>query len=328
MRIFAFWLTLVPLPSEGALSRNADHPVIVRSIINPPHPSNSHPTSQHVPVSGPRRLLQHTSHANSTNAAKSSRQTIATFGAPKKVSALTPEQEEAFLKGYTMQFVGLANNGIEPKDTMDNRANHCMIAPGARSSAGSGGGGIALEWGPCPHFVQKDKFGVPTGDAKKPTPTQLFQFTVDGKIRHVGSGRCLRRVQCGADPGPMGPKRPYVYDLGFCDEKAVVKVQVWEARANQAAKTMPLGNALNGVSGTCIACGPFLMQQVCKGKCDEVEVTTGWTKSPAAYTIKKESRDIGYLRFGPFNDGLCDSYVKDEDALGSWWYFHKYDIPK
>jgi hypothetical protein len=334
MRFHAFWLSVVPLFNEGALSRNTEHPVVVHHVLNPPHPDQYQHKAQHVDGSGPRRLLQHERRANSTSvgaaASKtSSRRTIATFGAPKKVSALTPEQEEAYTKGYTMQFAGLASNGIEPKDTMDEKANHCMIAGGAsETGGGSGGGGIALTWGPCPHFVQKNKFGVPTGDAKKPDPNQLFQFTIDGKVRHVATGRCLRRVVCGVDPGPLGPERPYVYDLGFCDEKGVTKIQIWESRANQAALIMPLGNALNAVEGTCIACGPFMMQQVCKGPCDTVEVTSGWTKMPSAYNIKKESQDRSYLRFGPYEDGLCNSFVKDQEAMASWWYFHKYDIPK
>lgn len=333
MRMLAFWFRVVPLLrlSEGVLSRNAEHPVIVHQVLNPQHPATYPKKSQHVDVGNPRRLLQHVSNKSSSNAASASnaasgtsRQQIATFGAPKKVSALSPEQEEAYQKGYVLQFVGLANNGVEPRDTMDMNANHCMKAGGVDDT----GGGLALEWGACPHFVQKDKYGVPTGDAKKPEANQMFQFTIDGKVRHVGTGRCLRRVLCGADPGPMGPKRPYVYDLGYCDEKSVIKVQIWESRANQAALQQPLGNALNAVEGTCLACGPFMMKQVCKGPCDQIEVSTGWTKQPSAYTLKKESQDRSYLRFGPFDDGLCKSFVKDEDALASWWYFHKYDIPK
>jgi hypothetical protein len=324
MHIFAFWLRVVPLLrlSEGVLSRNAEHPVIV-------HPVTSPHKSPNVDGNNPRRLLQHATRANTSfsNAASgSSRKTIATFDAPKKVSVLNPEQEEAYLKGYVLQFVGLANNGVEPRDTMDMHANRCL-STGNESEAGEGGG-TALVWGHCPHFVQKDKYGVPTGEAKKPTKNQLFQFTIDGKIRNVATGKCFRRVECGADTGPMGPKRPHVYDMGFCDEKSVVRVQIWESRANQAALTQPLGNALNAVQGTCLACGPFLMQQVCKGPCDTIEVTTGWTKLPSAYTIKKESQERSYLRFGPFTDGLCKSYVTDQAAMASWWYFHKYDIPK
>jgi len=320
MRAFAFWLSVFPLFSAGSRSKSSN--VTVTRVLNPVHP-HAIPSKVH------RRLLQHTRRANATSVAAADASTLATFGKPKKVSALSPAQEEAYLKGYVLQFVGLSTNGIEPRDNMDFHANRCMVSGKPDDTgSGKGGGGIGLKFDQCPHFVQKDKYGVPTGDAKKPTPDQMFQFMMDGRVRHVQTGKCLRRVKCGTDPGPLGPKRPMVYDLGMCDEKSTIKVQVWTARANLAAKTQGIGNALNGVEGPCLACGPFMMQQVCKGPCDMVEVTTGWTKLPAAYLIKKEKTEVDMLRFGPFEDGLCKSYVKDDEAMASWWYFHKYDIPK
>jgi len=346
MRFYAFWLSVIPLFHEGASSRNPsrsftidhnDHPVVVRPVDIPPSPKPP-PPSKSRPKLTPgeyshRRLLQNRGNATSASvkasASKtssrrtSSYRTIASIGKPKQVSALSPEQEEAYKKGYTLQFVGIDSNGVEPRDQMALEANQCMI-PGNASE----GGGIGLTWGTCPHFAEKNKYGVPTGKAKEPKIEQLWQFTIDGKVRHVQLGKCIRRVKCGESGGPFAPPRPYVYDLGFCDEKGAIKVTLWEARANMAAKTLPIGNALNGVQGTCLACGPFLMQQICKGPCDTVEVTTGWTKMPTSYTVKKESQEKDYLRFGPFKDGLCKSYVKDEDAIPSWWYFHKYDIPK
>lgn len=330
MRVYAFWLSLLSLFNERALSRNTGHPVIVHQVLNAAHPQKSQPKLQRANVGGPKRLLQHERRANSTSVRVAASRHKNGAGKKKvKVSVLNPDQEEAYLKGYTMQFVGLANNGIEPRDSMDVKANRCMVAGEPSESGGAtGGGGIGLTWEGCPHFVQKDQYGVPTGDAKEPTKNQLYQFTLDGKVRHVGTGKCLRRTKCGIDPGPMGPPLPYAYDLGFCDEKGTVRVQIWKSRARRADLTMPVGNALNAVEGTCKTCGPFKMMQVCKGPCDMVEVTTGWTKQPSAYTVKKEALEKGYLTFGPFKDGLCKSYVKDEEGLASWWYFHKYDIPK
>jgi hypothetical protein len=262
------------------------------------------------------------------------RKKIATLK-PEKVSALTGDQEDAYLHGYTLQFVGLARNGVEPRDFMAQHGNRCLIPTGLDEvGSATTPPGLGISFGECPHFTKKDKFGVPVGEAQKPDVKMLFQFMIDGRVRHVQSGKCLRRALCGPSPGPTGGEdRPYIYDLGLCDENAVVKVQIWGARANRADQTMPIGNPLNGVEGPCRACGPFLMQQYCRGPCDEAEVINGWTKLPSAYLPNggkpNANAAVHYLRFGPSPDGgLCKSAVKDDENIQPWWYFHKYDLPK
>lgn len=263
-------------------------------------------------LAGPRHLLQRAATANLAKAK------------PVKKSALSKAQEEAFVKGYVLQFVGLANNGIEPRDPMDDKTkSRCLKAIGQDDIEG----GHGLSFGKCPHFVQKNKFGVPTGDDSEPKPDMLFQFTYEGRIRNVQTGKCIRRMKCGPDPGPLMPNRPYIYDLGFCDEQSVAVFDTWGARANRADQFQPIGNPLNAVEGPCEACGPFKLCQHCKGSCDSPVVTTGWTKMPSAFLIPdKGTQKSVWLHPGPFVDGLCGSYLKDDEDTESWFYFHKYDL--
>ena len=117
-----------------------------------------------------------------------------------------------------------------------------------------------------------------------------------------------------------------------CDSESVATWQIHSSRANRADLTQHEGAPLKGVRGSCEACGPFELQQVCHGTCGDDPAPTGWTKLPSAY-IEGNAHDpkagpVSYRQMIPNLQPLCNSFIRDDENAQSWWYFHKYDDPR
>lgn len=229
-------------------------------------------------------------------------------------------------KVYTLQFVGLADSGVGPRDPLQNpRGNHCLTSLG-ESSMGQHGG-VGLGFARCPHVtLSANASGRATpSEAKVPGWEQLFQLDDDGSVYHCGTGLCVRQVECNGVPA---------YDLGQCAAPVKAKFNVWRSRAGRADVVTYQGVPLLGATGHCTACGPFLMRQVCHGRCDaEGNPPVGWTKNSTHATSPPE-REITFFQPMPTQRPLCGTYVMPKtpslwdglagEKLESWWYFNKY----
>lgn len=256
--------------------------------------------------------------------AASSRKVVVTRGRAKP----NPDRIAAMKKVYTLQFVGLDSDGLEPRNPMAPKANLCMVAVG-EDQAGVGGTGLSFD--PCPHVMKNDKFGIPKGEPKKPEVKMLFQFMDDGRVRHFQSGKCVRRIKCSVsnEDNSEDDALPSLYDLGDCSESNAVRFELWMSRANRADIAMPKGNPLNSLMLPCQMCGPYLMQQVCRGDCDSPTLQHGWTKDQSQTIRPKtaKSQERTFKQMAPYKHGLCGSFLKEDEEVASWWYFHKYDPP-
>lgn len=237
-----------------------------------------------------------------------------------------PKRLEAMKKVYTLQFVGINPNGIEPRDPMARESNRCLTSIKEDTALG-----VGLSWSACPHYTETDKFGIPMSETKQPKPEQLFQFMENGRIRHFQTGKCLRRVQCGGARKPKKNNRepPYLYDLGDCVDMGVARYEMWSSRANRADIAMRSGSPVNGIVGACKMCGPYLLYQVCRGPCNEPDPPDGWTRDTSQLIRKKKKSQepLTYKMMSPYYPGLCGSFMRDDEEIPSWWYFHKYDPP-
>lgn len=232
-----------------------------------------------------------------------------------------PETIAAMKKVYTMQFVGIAANGKEPRSPRSPEANRCLFTIGEDDIPG----GVGLSMKQCPSAVTTDAKGKPTGKTQDPIPAELFELYPDGRIRNVATGKCIRRTACNSD-------LVKIYDLGACDAENVAKFQIESSRSNRIDITQQEGFPLNGVRGSCESCGPFLLQQVCHGACGDDPAPTGWTKQRSAYLdnfdFTGKTGPISYRQMAPNMTPLCNSFIRSDDNVASWWYFNKYDDPR
>lgn len=257
-------------------------------------------------------------------------------------SKVAPELVEAMKKVYTLQFAGLADNGVGPRHPIeDPQANRCLTSLGPD---GLQPDSIGLGFSSCPHYGGANSSGHPgTESVRKPSWEQLFQLDEDGTLYHCGTGLCLHLATCGASG-----EDSLVYDLGHCgDQHSTARFHVERSRAGRSDLTIPLGSPLQAAAKSCDGsgvCGPYLLQQVCRGAaqgegCGLVPPPPdpGWTNNGTHGPAQRTSQR-SFLQPVPMAVSACNTNVAphggrafwDEVVNGdtpdhvAWWYFHRY----